>query len=317
MFLLGFGPTARKDAQCLGDHRRCARRLLLRATVQEAYGQAILHITGNSWFWTRAELGLIKTVYRRCAQYFDRDVNYEDVAYVIWQVSNEQTRNYENPAIVPLLQQLRKSVPRADLTRVAADAYDYISCVVSSMLYRQVEFGHVPLLIDVGRTASFRRIEIFTLNHDTLIEQELQRSDIPFSDGFELYTPTCRYWDATLSRAPNCRVKLYKLHGSIDWFRYRPDPVSPNRQLVGRALNGDFEHTLDFSGKRQRPLSPISEMLIGSFNKILDYSGHLRRPLLRFPGIAARLGPLDREWLRVSRQGRQCRNRRMAQEFCH
>jgi len=137
------------------------------------------------------------------------------------------------------------------------------------------------------------------VNHDTLIEQELQRARIEFSDGFELRTPTSNYWEATLSKASKCRVNLCKLHGSIDWYRYQPDPASPNRQLVGRALNGDFWHTLDFSGSRQWPLSPFSEMLIGSFNKILDYSGGIFADLFH----AFRASPRTSDHLIVSGYG--------------
>jgi hypothetical protein len=55
-------------------------------------------------------------------------------------------------------------------------------------------------------------------------------------------------------------------------------------------MNGDFQHTLSFSGRMQYPLGFLSEMLLRSFNKMLDYSG----------GIFADLFYAFRESLRAS-----------------
>jgi hypothetical protein len=226
----------------------------------------------------KAELKLINALYKRCQGYFSRDVDYEDVAYVLWQVANEQSGNYENPAIVPLLQRLRRIIPEKDLPHVSGEACTYISCVVERMLAKRPDLGHLAPLI---RAAATHPLVVFTLNHDTVIEQELKNGNIEYSDGFELHTPTCAYWDPVRATASPKGVKLYKLHGSTNWHRYRPDPDNPHRQLVGRALNNDFEHTRDLAGEMQYPLGSDTEMLIGSFNKIIDYSSGIYADLFQ------------------------------------
>lgn len=48
-------------------------------------------------------LDFIKEIQRRCRKYFKRNIDHEDIAYVVWQVRDEQSGNYENPALVPLI----------------------------------------------------------------------------------------------------------------------------------------------------------------------------------------------------------------------
>jgi hypothetical protein len=48
-------------------------------------------------------LAFIREIQQRCFKYFERWVNYEDIAYVVWQVQEQQSGNYENPALVPLM----------------------------------------------------------------------------------------------------------------------------------------------------------------------------------------------------------------------
>jgi hypothetical protein len=209
MFLLGSGIS-------LPAHLPSVEDITITVLTGVFQGQVYCKHTDGRYYATaqipcappQSELRLINTVYRRCGRYFRRGVTDEDVAYIIWQVLNEQSGNYENAALIPLLRQLRKCLPAASLTEVASDAYDYISSVVSSMLSQRAELGHLPLLIEIAHDSRIKGIEIFTLNHDTLIEQELQSANLAFSDGFDLQTPTCRYWVAPLTKPSDRRVTL-------------------------------------------------------------------------------------------------------------
>lgn len=66
------------------------------------------------------------------------------------------------------------------------------------------------------------------------------------------------------------RIRLAKLHGSIDWFQFTPDPSNPNRIEFGRAV--DYRYTHDSQGNDQRPNIWTPEFLVGTFNKMLDYT---------------------------------------------
>jgi len=68
-------------------------------------------------------------------------------------------------------------------------------------------------------------INIFTLNHDLLLEYLFRSSDIDFSDGFALSNPGYYYKKAGIKQnikmfnnVFNKPVKILKLHGSINYF---------------------------------------------------------------------------------------------------
>jgi hypothetical protein len=193
---------------------------------------------------------------------------------VVWQVHDEQSGNYENPAVVPLIRQVRRRFSGTRLIELASEAHTYIRCVVRDMLSKEpTGLGNMPCLIGACRKSMFDHVDVFTLNHDTLLEQEFSAATVDFTDGFELRTKTCSYWDTQSFANPRHKVRLGKLHGSVDWHLYKPDPGNPTRQMVGKPQGPDFWHTCDFSGKIQWPIGGDSVMLVGTFNKILDYTG--------------------------------------------
>ncbi len=67
--------------------------------------------------------------------------------------------------------------------------------------------------------------DIFTLNHDLLIDYILKKYDIPFSDGFtEVDSCIVGYENNPLPIFTNEyeeKIRLFKLHGSIDYFLFR------------------------------------------------------------------------------------------------
>jgi len=238
------------------------------------------------------ELRLINDVHKLCERSLGPDTNYEDIAYVLWQVWNAECGEYENPAIVPLLQRLRGRFGKEALFDVAKEAWQYVLCVIESMLSRQAELGHMSPLIEATRS---RPLDVFTLNHDTVIEQELENAKIENSDGFDLQKQNVAYWDFDRAVASRKRVRFYKLHGSLGWRLFRPDPHS-QRQYVGRAIDGDIDHTADFGGTLQWPVVVETNMPI--------------------PVIASEDEPSLGKWVWISRQGREHSHHPMAQIYC-
>ena len=97
---------------------------------------------------------------------------------------------------------------------------------------------HLRLIVDASRY--FGNIDVFTLNHDLVLEEYLRQTDIGCCDGFGFlqqnrvdYCDGFSHWDGDIARfrfnnlfdswcsakEPFCR--LIKLHGSINWFRER------------------------------------------------------------------------------------------------
>jgi hypothetical protein len=112
------------------------------------------------------------------------------------------------------------------------------------------------------------RMEIFTLNHDLLIERALEHAGIYFANGFVPVSADLRSWDIESFAKSREKVRLTKLHGSIDWYT-RPI-LDRGPSCVCIATNRDVNHALGPDGSSA--LIYDSEILIGTFNKMTEYT---------------------------------------------
>ena len=62
-------------------------------------------------------------------------------------------------------------------------------------------------------------LEIFTLNYDGVVDLFCERHDIEYSDGF---TP---YWNPQSFDDSSIFMKIYRLHGSLYWFKTSNEKV--------------------------------------------------------------------------------------------
>lgn len=129
-------------------------------------------------------------------------------------------------------------------------------------------------------------VNLFTLNHDMLLENFLRKKGVRVVDGLREASngDGSRRWDPSVFDVPSCErcVNLFKLHGSINWWRWGPsvgvlqDKVSREHadrdgRFVGAYMPQEpkkplYEHVLESEGPR---------ILAGTFNKILDYNSEI------------------------------------------
>lgn len=91
----------------------------------------------------------------------------------------------------------------------------------------------------IGRLNRVHAVEIFTPNYDLLLEQALESEKVPFFDGFVGAREPFFDLAATEQDAiPSRWVRLWKLHGAINWVKRSDDsvfrcyPVEPDQQLL-------------------------------------------------------------------------------------
>src|SRR5437667_2669927 len=158
----------------------------------------------------------------------DRESNYEDLYAAALQIVQDETCEIVNPLLAATVRIIRDATkdlyqhlpPHIDNNRFAslADrASDLIQWVVYHTIARAKRpSGLEPLAAMARATAS---MNIFSLNHDLLIERQLDADMIPFSDGFsEVDGDVVRFNWSWNEKVP---LRLYKLHGSVDWYRFR------------------------------------------------------------------------------------------------
>lgn len=125
-------------------------------------------------------------------------------------------------------------------------------------------------LLAISRDVEIRRLHIFSLNHDTVIEQFLTSQAVQFVDGFVADSSSgYRSFDASEYDTSPAKVALYKLHGSVDWRRYVPSRgTREDEKVVSTSVyvSGTEAHSFDEQDKLLDRL-----ILVGTSNKVADY----------------------------------------------
>ena len=83
-------------------------------------------------------------------------------------------------------------------------------------------------------------VEIFTTNYDLMFEEAMEEKSVPYFDGFigtvnPFFSPESVEADNEInhqeSKLPNSWTRLWKLHGSVNWF-LKTDPVGGKKKVV-------------------------------------------------------------------------------------
>ena len=231
---------------------------------------------------------MVRRLHAEAEHYFsarnERPANYEDLFYLAKQVHDEAMGQMENPAVYPFITKLRAemsplveaenaenedpnktSYPNIpdEFDKLLAETCNYISDIVwRSLCCKPPSTNHLKIFVEACGIGNVTGIA--TLCHDTHVETHLRTKGIVLADGFSDEETVGRYWNRDLFS--NNKIPFLKLHGSVDWFRFRPHLVPPCDEnspwfyeRIGISLKGD-----KVDG---RPL-----LLIGKFNKPTEYS---------------------------------------------
>jgi hypothetical protein len=235
-------------------------------------------------------LQFLKVLHERLQEYFTsqlgRLVNYEDIYYACSQLLGHESGNLENPLLIPFIRDLLPSVSRPfehhdaelmGLYHLAEETANYIADVLAADLSRPVDStASFDFIRDACACTNLASINIFTLNHDIILEHVLRTNAVTFVDGFGEPVHGVRYWNPNLFEESLAKVNLFKLHGSLNWYRLRPDKGHWHDEEVGIPLDGDYYHATARDGKqRMWPPDGRPLLLIGTFNKMFEYTGDL------------------------------------------
>ncbi len=215
----------------------------------------------------------------------ERVVNYEDLFYVAAQIHDSEVGEYDNPIvqafvdkilpdITPLLAAQECEIRKQwQLHELAQEATNYIRDIVWHLLTNEPgDLHYLRLVREACQQATILSLELFSLNHDTVIEQCLDGCGVRYTDGFGQPINAVRYWSPEMFEDPSYNVRLFKLHGSVNWFLFEPHATSWKNEPVGIALNGDIWHTNNPDGQLQLPVDGRPVLLAGTFNKMLQYT---------------------------------------------
>lgn len=214
------------------------------------------------------------------------EASYEDIYYLARQLLDGTRGEYDNPALLPLMFDLRNNA--SFMVEKLNDAYRFDGVLrqreelrFESLLERSLDFVEesVATQLASGRAAAgldlldkmmeddpANPLQVVTLNHDTLLDCHFAKHSVvdgfrPFSSGTELFDPI------RFELQTPFRVMLLKLHGSVDWFRYKSNKGT---DLAIKVKGGDRDHIKGEAGEDLR--SPENRLLLaGTTNKELAY----------------------------------------------
>ena len=137
----------------------------------------------------------------------EREVNYEDLYYVAAQIYDSEFGEYDNPIVQPFIDKILPDIRPLFITQcnetrrewnlmeIASEATHYIQDIAWSFLDKKPDtFDYLRCVRDAHQDVEISSLDLFTLNHDKVIERYLEGCDIEYTDGFGPPVNGVRYW---------------------------------------------------------------------------------------------------------------------------
>lgn len=206
----------------------------------------------------------------------DRNASYEDLHFIVSQFDYHYNSEGMNPAIQPFIDKMGKDISHLmiregerkalkysleEFSREAAKyIYDLSLLMLRTPIQDSIKLDHFSFIRDAICDSFVEQTNIFTLNHDKLLEAFFDQCNIAVNDFFENdIDGNLRKWN---SNKPIDKINLLKIHGSVDWFADNGNRVTPTKKLYK-----DDNAYFGFKIHHHRPL-----VLMGTINKMIEYS---------------------------------------------
>ncbi len=200
--------------------------------------------------------------------------NYEDIYYVLRQLTDSFNLEFENPAVNGLISNLSEvnQSKSLDLSYVVNETKKYLECVVWQMISKKIDFvDQYAILPELIQKLGLRNI--VSLNHDVVLDNYLSQNHIEFNDGFAHKDFKFEQWQGFV---PNDeRLRYLKLHGSIDWFEVGIKEPHNHNKILKLPRGTDIARVHYHDERFYGVTDGTPKLLIGTFNKMLGYLSDL------------------------------------------
>jgi len=159
----------------------------------------------------------------------DRIINYEDIFYLLDFIEYNFYEPEGNPAFKYIFKEFEPKIKNLltpldtffehsfDMNSLLSESKKYIKQILSKLLARKAEsFVGFNFLKEALLKKDLKKVDIFTLNHDIVLERFFKINNLTFNDGFQKNINDIETWNPKLFNNED-RIKLYKIHGSINW----------------------------------------------------------------------------------------------------
>jgi hypothetical protein len=225
----------------------------------------------------------LKLIKERADRYYSQrlefidQANYEDLFDLVEQINQETKVSRDNPAISDFCREIEKDSffirknyrsfnGVIDLGNFTYKTLGFIETVIKYGLNER-ELNGLDVLDQL--MGANQNLNLFTLNHDLLLEKLCHSNEIAYSDGFSVSDGEIKWYQPSVWDNDN-QVKIYKLHGSRNWSLVRhPEKGQTHSILLGR----DKWHNKDDKGVKVELLFDRGHILTGQRKSEKYYSG--------------------------------------------
>lgn len=207
--------------------------------------------------------------YIRARFLYARQANYEDIFDIVQQIREETKTVRDNVGIEEFCKDIEKATfsirngyrnyPEGDvisLGDISEKALKFIEAVIKYGL-NENELKGLGVLEEL--ISKDYKLNLFTLNHDLLIEKLSDSLEVEYSDGFSDADGDVRWYDP-ITWDNERRVKVYKIHGSRNWSLVRHKVKG---QVHGIIVGKDSWHAKDGNGDNVDLLMRTGRILTG------------------------------------------------------
>lgn len=203
-----------------------------------------------------------------------REANYEDIYAAARHILDDETGEITNPLLADTLAKIKAASaplhvgqehhidknPFASLADRATDLVQW--AVYYGLAAAKIPVGFAPISAVMRHAAE---TDVFSLNHDLLIETEAANAGVTLLDGFGAPTGDVRIFDGAW-RIGEPAVRVLKLHGSTNWYLFR---FAEWDQFA--SVKGNPDHVRDAAGELLNPVDVLPMFLTGTTVKEQAY----------------------------------------------
>lgn len=125
---------------------------------------------------------------------------------------------------------LRLMDPRDDEKRILSEVQELKEKLMDFVYEKCSSFNEevakkiFKQLLDLKDLFLGERLKIFTTNYDICAESAYEKQNLACTTGFKM-SGMYPVWDRTAFKDPSYKIHIYKLHGSITWYKYGDQTV--------------------------------------------------------------------------------------------
>ncbi len=197
--------------------------------------------------------------------------NYEDIYDFIKQFHLNISEEYENPALDSSFQSHARKFAdehRVDYSRLLECSLIYIDSIIQyKMGFNQTRLSENTWIIDelLSMAKGQEEIDIFSLNHDLVMETYCENKGIVYDDGFYADSLGLKRFDAARLYHTNAKMRIVKLHGSVDRYNHDGTLIRTNDPTnIPDSASSGFSNNF------------TPNVVTGKITKMLGYSAALQ-----------------------------------------